>query len=90
MVNVTAIHMTGGTRHEHIASVRWNKPGTNESGQSTREVMVDWIRNKSGVAHVRGNDGSVSTVGVVNASPPYIRTHADGNWNDNLLALPRY
>ena len=29
-------------------------------------------------------------VGVVDATPPYLRTHADGVWTDNLLALPRY
>jgi hypothetical protein len=39
---------------------------------------------------VRGSDGSDVAVGVVDASPPYIRTYADGNWTDNLLALPRY
>jgi hypothetical protein len=90
MVNVTAVHMTGGTRHEHIATVQWTNPDTGVTGESTRETMVDWIRNKHGVAHVHGSDGSVSRVGVVNANPPYIRTYADGDWNDNLLALPRY
>ena len=30
------------------------------------------------------------SVGVVDANPPYIRTHADGVWTDNLLALPRF
>jgi hypothetical protein len=29
-------------------------------------------------------------VGVVNATPPYIKTYADEVWTDNLLALPRY
>ena len=31
-------------------------------------------------------------VGVVHPQygPPYLRTHADGVWTDNLLALPRY
>lgn len=34
---------------------------------------------------VRGNS---ATVGVVNGSNgKYLRTHADGKWNDNLLAL---
>jgi uncharacterized protein DUF3892 len=90
MVNVTAVHMTGGTGHEHIASVRWTNPDTETSGESTRQAMVEWIRDENGVARVHGSDGSVSSVGVVDANPPYIRTYADGNWNDNLLALPRY
>jgi hypothetical protein len=90
MVNVTGIHMIGGTRHEHIGSVRWSNPQTAATGQSTREEMVTWIRDQNGLAYVHGSDGSVSQVGVVKASPPYIRTYADGVWNDNLLALPRY
>jgi hypothetical protein len=90
VVNVTAVHMAGGTQHQHIASVRWANPQTAETGQSTREAMVDWIGNRKGVAKVKGSDGSIAQVGVVNAAPPYIRTYADGDWNDNLLALPRY
>jgi hypothetical protein len=50
--------------------------------------MVDYI-NEGGRAYVRGN-GSTADVGVVDERPPYIRTHANGYWNDNLLALPRF
>lgn len=91
MVYVTEVHMSaGGSQHEHIAEVRWRNPETDASGASTREAMVDWIKNKGGDARVRDNAGNEATVGVVDANPPYIRTHADGVWNDNLLALPRY
>lgn len=89
MVNVIAVHMSGGTEHRHIAAVRWTNPVEGTSGDSTRAAMVSFI-NGGGVAKVHGSDGSVATVGVVNATPPYIRTYADGEWNDNLLALPRY
>jgi Protein of unknown function (DUF3892) len=90
MINITSIHLAGGTQHQHIASVKWKNPQTGVTGESTRQEMVEWIRDKKGVAHVRGSDGSVSQVGVVDASLPYIRTYADGDWNDNLLALPTY
>lgn len=90
MINITNIHMAGGTQHQHIASVKWTDPGDGGAGESTRQEMVEWIRDEKGVAHVHGTDGSVSQVGVVDATPPYIRTYADGDWNDNLLALPRY
>lgn len=89
MVEITAVHMSGGTKHEHIAEVKWKNPETSETGKSTRETMVDWIENKSGKAYV--TDGkNKAWVGVVNATPKYIRTHADGKWSDNLLSLPRY
>ena len=91
VIKVTAVHMTGSrTRHEHIAEVKWTNPQTSVSGNSTRAEMVKWIRDENGIAKVYGRDGSVAQVGVVDATPPYIRTYADGNWNDNLLALPRY
>ena len=89
MVRITAVHMTnGGTKHEHIASVKWVNPSTNVKGDNTRAQMVDFI-NGGGKAQVADGRGSVA-VGVAKASPPYIRTHADGRWTDNLLALPRY
>ena len=90
VINVTAVHMAGGIRHEHIAAVKWTNPQTSLGGSSTRAEMVKWIRDENGNAKVQGRDGSVAQIGVVNATPPYIRTHADGNWNDNLLTLPRY
>jgi hypothetical protein len=52
--------------------------------------MVNWIGNKRGDARVRDRAGHDVQVGVAKARPPYIRTHADGIWTDNLLALPRY
>jgi hypothetical protein len=90
MINITSIHLTGGTQHQHIASMKWRNPETGAAGESTQQEMVEWIRDKNGVANVHGSDGSVSRVGVVDAHPPYVPTHADGDWNDNLLALPTY
>lgn len=88
MIGITAVHMVGGTQHEHIAEVKWVNRETNAIGSSTREGMVDWIE-KGGQATVSDGRNTVA-VGVVNATPKYIRTHADGKWTDNLLALPRY
>lgn len=89
MVYVVAVHMEGGTAHEHIAAAKWRNPATNQSGASTREQIVSWIRDANGDARVSDGRNEVG-IGVVNASPPYLRTHADGKWTDNLLALPRY
>ena len=90
MVHITAIHMsTGGTGHQHIASVKWTNPATSASGQSTTAEMVDFIDNQNGVAKVKNGSTEV-LVGTVNATPKYLRTYADGQWTDNLLSLPRY
>lgn len=89
MVYVTAIHLVGGREHQHIAEVKWQNPSRHETGNSSRATMVEWIANKKGDARVKDARGEVR-IGVVNASPPYLRTHADGRWTDNLLALPQY
>ncbi len=89
MVYITAVHMEGGDNHEHIARVRWRNPADGQTGESSRAEMVDWIRNKHGDARVNDGQNEVQ-VGVVDANPPYLRTHADGKWTDNLLALPRF
>ena len=81
--------MTGSERHEHIESVRWRDPADSATGQSSRQQMVDWIKNGN-TARVRDSSGNDVKVGVVDADPPYIRTYADDVWTDNLLALPRY
>lgn len=91
MVYITAIRLSAsGNDHEHITHVRWRDPADQGTGESTREVMADWIQNKNGEARVRDAAGHEVRVGVVTASPPYLRTHADGNWNNNLLALPQF
>jgi hypothetical protein len=90
MVYITEVHMSsGGTGHEHNAAVRWEEPSTSKSGEDTRQEMVEWV-DGGGAARVRDSAGDDVLVGVVNATPPYIRTYADGVPTDNLLYLPRY
>src|SRR5262245_29403823 len=54
----------------------------------TREQVIYSIeaRNNTFYTHVNGKRADV---GVVQGPyGKYVRTHADGQWNDNLLALP--
>jgi hypothetical protein len=88
MVLIIAVHMEGGSQHEHIASVQWKNPSDGATGQSTKAQMVEWIQ-KGNEAKVTDGRNIVS-VGVVTVNPPYLRTHADGTWTDNLLALPKF
>lgn len=91
LIYITEVHLSsGGTSNEHIVAVKWRNPQTGATGASTREEMVNWIKSETGDARVRDEGGEEARVGVVEANPPYIRTYADGLWNDNLLALPRY
>jgi hypothetical protein len=89
VVIVTHVRLSGGETHGHITEVRWWNPKTGEMKSSTRQTMVEWIRDKHGVARV--TDGyRIVDVKAVQANPPYVQTWADGAWTDNLLALPRF
>ena len=89
MVYITHIRTASGNSNEHITHVRWLQPDNNQVGESSIPTMVDWIDHKGGIAKVKEGNRIVD-VGVVHADPPYLRTHADGTWTNNLLALPRF
>jgi len=89
VIDMNAVHMSpGGSRHEHIDSLRWRNPESAEAHESTRAQMVTWIQG-GGKAYVVVDNLRVE-VRVVNSNPPYVQTYADGVWKDNLLPVPRY
>lgn len=85
---ITAVHMNGGSELEHIARVRWEQPNPADRGEDSRAEMVRFIR-AGGDVRVSDRRGDVEVV-VVDATPPYIKTVADGRSTNNLLVLPRY
>jgi hypothetical protein len=74
------------SRHEHITRVGnpradWNWP---------RERVIASIEAKTNTFYVLDpRTGKRANIGVVRLAghTPYLRTHADGDWNDNLLSL---
>lgn len=72
--------------HEHITHL-----GNPAAGWIlTREQVIASIDAKTNTFFVVDpRTGKHSYVGVVRPSgrPAYVRTHADGDWNDNLLSL---
>lgn len=89
MIFINQVRLSGGTGHQHITDVGWRNPDDGKTGVSTTEVVIDWIDNKGGAAKVTNGKQTVD-VGVVQGARPFLRTHADGVWTDNLLALPRF
>jgi hypothetical protein len=71
--------------HEHVTYV-----GTSRQVWPSEQV-VGWIEAGTDTFYTIGPNGKRVDVGVVRESgkAPYLRTHADGSWNDNLLALPQ-
>lgn len=71
--------------HEHITHV-----GNPPTWEWTREQVITSIENGTNTFYVQDpKTGKRAEVGVVypEGRAPYLRTHADGYWNDNLLAL---
>ena len=89
MVYIVEVHLEGGAGHEHIAEVRWRNPANGTTGRDSPQTIVDWIQREQGAAKVTDGKNTVD-VGVVNTTPPHLRTRVDGKWTDSLLALPRY
>jgi len=53
-----------------------------------RQEVVESIQRNDNTFFTLVN-GRRANVGVIDGpNGPYLRTHADGQWNDNLLALP--
>lgn len=63
----------------HLGGVGW---------KWTRQQVIDSIKAKTNTFHTMVG-GKRADIGVV-AGPTgeYVRSYADGVWNDNLLALP--
>lgn len=54
----------------------------------TRSEVIQSIRSNTNTFFTRVN-GNRAEIGIVDGqNGPYLRTYADGQWNDNLLALP--
>ena len=71
--------------HEHITHVG----NINDKWKITRESAIQKIESKAEAFYtVDQYSGRKMYVGVVREAgkSPYLRTHADGQWNDNLLA----
>lgn len=74
------------SRHEHITNIG----NISNNWMLTREEAIRRIDgNQEAFYTVDRTTGKKMYIGVVREAGknPYLRTHADGKWNDNLLAL---
>jgi hypothetical protein len=90
-IQITAVHLEGGPNHEHITRLWWSSDSTAESGNNSRAEIIAWIETQNGQAYTDDGRGHRANVAVVTPTggAKYLRTHADGAWTNNLLALPR-
>lgn len=83
---ITKSHSTGGNEHiTHVGNPagNWKWPVAQVIASIDAKTNTFFVRDPL--------SGKRADVGVVRQSGrlPYLRTYADGVWNDNLLALPQ-
>ncbi|UKJ74486.1 DUF3892 domain-containing protein [Azospirillum brasilense] len=81
-IQITCINKSDrNSKHEGITYLG------NSSGKWSKQQVIGWIEDKSHTFYTKVN-GNRANIGVVNGeNGKYLRTHADGKWNDNLLSL---
>ncbi|HWU31705.1 MAG TPA: DUF3892 domain-containing protein [Marmoricola sp.] len=90
-IRITAIHLSGGSGHEHITRLWWTGPADGKTGDNTRAELVAWIENENGKAYVEDAYRHRIDVEVITprVGAKYLRTRKDGVLTDNLLYLPK-
>jgi hypothetical protein len=76
--------------HEHITHIG-GPEGSGRSWKITREEAIRLIDSRTHTFHVidtrTQKRAEVGVVRPTDGRAPFLRTHADGYWNDNLLSL---
>ncbi|GAA4685114.1 DUF3892 domain-containing protein [Frondihabitans cladoniiphilus] len=88
-VQITHIRVADPASHETITHYAWNQNGL--TGTWTKAQGVSYVTAHPGDTFVNHGGRTVAvSVWQEVGKLPYLRTHADGYWNDNLLSLPRF
>jgi hypothetical protein len=91
-IQITHIRLSGiAQAHQYITDYKWRSDDTGEVNSTSKRGMVEWL-DKPGAAAYVSSGTARATVAVIRpeGQDPYLRTYADGVWNDNLLSLPHF
>lgn len=91
-IQITHVRLaTNGTGNESITHYKWRNDTDGAIGHTDKSALVAWVDSADNSAYVSSGSSRVA-VGVVRPQTglPYLKTHANGVWTDNLLALPRF
>jgi hypothetical protein len=69
-------------KHEGITNLG------NSTGKWPRSQVIQWIETRTHTFYTKVGGKRADVAVISGPNGKYVRTHADGQWNDNLLALP--
>lgn len=84
--------MSNGQQHEHITNLRC-KDDDGKFWNYTVDLLVAYIKKNGDNSVWCAGTGGVKSAWVYvasNGQRKYVRTKSDGNWSNNLLALPTF
>ena len=88
---ITAIRSGTTAGHEGITHVRWLDSSTERAKTYTTASVAKWLEQSgSNVVKVAGEDSSSFVAVRERNGHKYLQTHANKQWNDNLLSLPLF
>ncbi len=88
---ITGIRKPGGAdnSHEAISHYRWVDDGKSQSTITERLTVVSWVEDKKIPAYVADGTRKIwCEVRQNQNGTKFLQTQADGQWSNNLLALP--
>lgn len=91
-IQVTHVRFNGSIKtHESIVRYKWKSDQDGNVGDNDKPSMVAFIDDAKGAVHT-GTGANSAAVGVVREAnvQPFLRSYADGKWNNNLVNLPTF
>lgn len=91
-IEITGIRKPDGDETlEAISHYLWVDHSNNDSALSQRMVIVNWLKQNTGnSAYVKNSQGKIAYCDVRSkGNTEFLQTYSDGQWNNNLLSLPR-
>lgn len=87
---ITGIRKPGGASnaHEAISHYRWEDDESTKSGITERLTVVGWVEDGISAYVADGTRKVWCEVRQNEHGTKYLQTVADGQWSNNLLALP--
>jgi hypothetical protein len=86
---ITHVRFHRVIEHETAVSYRW-RVDSGHTGECDRMSMIEWLEQGGEAVVGEGRESAPVAVVRVPGTAPFLRTHANGQWTDQLLALPRF